>query len=485
MNRMIIAIPTGLIAGALVGLMMGGLWLHWQLGAGMNAGHPFVLVTEFPGLRMAGQDPWRSAYAIVLAGAVLLSLLAVAFTLTHRLTTYGTAHFQTRREIRRNGLLQPVGAGLVFGKFGKPHKKGRFVCGSYDRFPHALVAAPTRSGKGVGYVMPNTLLFPGSCVVMDVKGDIFEATARHRQAQGDQVIRIAPFDFEHPSHRYNPLERISRIADTDQRFTELSKLASYFLIPKNEKGGASDFIVGARQLFVAGGMLAIERGTPTLGAIARILFDTGNKEAAYAALAAEARHAQTATIFLNFSGHSDRTLSSYASVLDGSGLGLWLNPRIDKITSANDFSWGDIRRRPHAVYVVANSDDIPTLSPLLRLMFGELIATMRAHIRAVVAPGVEAQRGHGGKAGDCPSGQIGCRERAADRLGYGEEPPCRLPRAGCPAGCPATCCLDRGRIGMGKRKKPACLGSHILEVEKARRCADEVEQIAVFAGGGI
>jgi type IV secretion system protein VirD4 len=61
MNRMIIAIPTGLIAGALVGLMIGGLWLHWQLGAGMNAGHPFVLVTEFPGLRMAGQDPWRSA----------------------------------------------------------------------------------------------------------------------------------------------------------------------------------------------------------------------------------------------------------------------------------------------------------------------------------------------------------------------------------------------------------------------------------------
>lgn len=380
MNRMIVAIPTGLVAGVLVGLMIGGLWLHWQLGTDMNAGHPFVLITDFPGLRLVGQDPWRSAYGIVLAGAVLLSLLAVAFTLTHRLTTYGTARFQTRRQIGRNGLLQPLGAGLVFGKLGKPHRKGRFVSGSYDRFPHALVAAPTRSGKGVGYVIPNTLLFPGSCVVMDVKGEIFEATSRHRQAQGDRVFRIAPFDFEHPSHRYNPLERISRIMDTDQRFTELSKLASYFLIPKNEKGGASDFIVGARQLFVAGGMLAIERGTPTLGAIARILFDTADKEAAYAALAAETRHPQTATIFLNFSGHSDRTLSSYASVLDGSGLGLWLNPRIDKITGANDFSWSDIRRSPHAVYIVANADDIPTLAPLLRLMFGELIATMRAHI---------------------------------------------------------------------------------------------------------
>ena len=232
----------------------------------------------------------------------------------------------------------------------------------------------------MGYVIPNTLLFPGSCVVMDVKGEIFEATSRHRQAQGDRVFRIAPFDFEHPSHRYNPLERISRIVDTDQRFTELSKLASHFLIPKNEKGGASDFIVGARQLFVAAGMLAIERGTPTIGAIARLLFDTASKETSFQRHASETRHAPSATIFLNFSGYSDRTLSSYISVLDGAGLGLWLNPRIDKVTGVNDFSWNDIRRSPHAIYIVANSDDVPTLAPLLRLMFGELIATMRARI---------------------------------------------------------------------------------------------------------
>lgn len=380
MNRMTVAIPAGLIAGAFVGLMIGGLWLQWQLGANVNAGNPFVLVTDFPGFPAVRQDPWRTAYLIVLAGAALLALVALVFSFTNRLTTYGKSHFQTRREVRKNGLLQPVGSGLVFGKYGKPKTKGRFVSGTYDQFPHALIAAPTRSGKGVGYVIPNTLLFPGSCVVMDVKGEIFEATARHRQAQGDQVFRIAPFDFEHPTHRYNPLERIARIADTDRRFTELSKLASYFLIPKNEKGGASDFIVGARQLFVAAGMLAIERRTPTIGAITRILFGSGDKEEAYRRFAAETRHEQASTIFLNFSGYSDRTLSSYASVLDGAGLGLWLNPRIEKVTNANDFSWDAIRRAPHSIYIVANSDDIPTLAPLLRLMFGELIATLRARI---------------------------------------------------------------------------------------------------------
>ena len=59
---------------------------------------------------------------------------------------------------------------------------------------------------------------------------------------------------------------------------------------------------------------------------------------------------------------------------------MWLNPRIDKVTSANDFSFDDIRRAPHSIYIVANSDDIPTLAPLLRLLFGELIATMRARV---------------------------------------------------------------------------------------------------------
>ena len=383
MNRMSVAIPAGLIAGAFVGLMIGGLWLQWQLGTNMNAGNPFILVTDFPGLSGLRQDPWRTAYLIVVGGSILLALVALVFSFTHRLTTYGKAHFQTKGEVRKSGLLMPLGAGLVFGKFGKPAKKnrtGRFVCGGYDQFPHALIAAPTRSGKGVGYVIPNVLLFPGSCVVMDVKGDIFEATSRHRLAQGDAVFRFAPFDFENPTHRYNPLERIAGITDTDQRFTELSKLASYFLTPKNEKGGASDFIVGARQLFVAAGMLAIERKTPTIGAISRILFGSGNKEKAYQKFSVEMQHEQSATIFLNFSGYSDRTLSSYSSVLDGAGLGLWLNPRIDKVTSANDFSWDDIRRAPHSIYIVANSDDIPTLAPLLRLMFGELIATMRARI---------------------------------------------------------------------------------------------------------
>lgn len=381
MNRMAVAIPAGALAGAVIGLMIGGLWLQWQLGVDVNAANPLVLLTGFPGIRAALTDPWRTAYLIVLAAAAAFALVALVFTFTHRLTTYGQSHFQTKREIRKNGLIQPMGSGLVFAKFGEPAKdKATFITGSYNKFPHILMIAPTRSGKGVSFVIPNVLLFPGTNVIMDVKGEIFEATSRYRQAQDDKVFRFAPFDFEHHSNRYNPLERISKITDTDQRFTELSMIASYFLIPKNDKGGASDFIIGGRQLFVAAGMLALERGTPTIGAITRILFGHADRQDAYTGFANETKHEQTATIFREFTTYSDRTMSSYASVINGAGLGLWLNPRIEKVTNTNDFSWDDIRREPHSIYIVATSDQMETLAPLLRLMFGEMIATMRSRI---------------------------------------------------------------------------------------------------------
>ena len=50
---------------------------------------------------------------------------------------------------------------------------------------------------------------------------------------------------------------------------------------------------------------------------------------------------------MDFSGYADRTLSSYVSVLKGAGLGLWVNPKVDRVTSGNDFSWQNVRMKRH------------------------------------------------------------------------------------------------------------------------------------------
>jgi type IV secretion system protein VirD4 len=129
---------------------------------------------------------------------------------------------------------------------------------------------------------------------------------------------------------------------------------------------------------VAAGLLAIERGRPTFGEISRILFANGATEAEYADRADEVKHSAAQNTFRKFAGYSDRTLSSHASVLSGAGLSLWNNPAVDRATSGNDISFATLRKVPQSVYVVVNSDDIKTLAPLIRLFFGELIATLRA-----------------------------------------------------------------------------------------------------------
>jgi type IV secretion system protein VirD4 len=377
MQRIALLLPLGLTSGLLVGLIAGGLVLNLILGRDPNATGIFVLIAEFPGFARLTSVPWVLPWQIVGASTLLFTIAAVALTFRQQLTEYGQAKFQGRAEMKANGLLQPLGAGMVFGKLGARSKTAAYVSATFQKFPHCLVVAPTRAGKGVGYVIPNTLLFNGSIVVLDVKGEIFEATSRHRQAEGDAVYRFSPFDFEHPTHRYNPLERVARIENLEQRYTELAKISDYFLTV-SDKGTAGDFLTEGRELFVAAGLLAIERGKPTIGEISRILFGRGATQEVYGEHAEEVKHPNAAQTFRKFAGYSDRTLSSHASVLGGAGMTLWNNPAVDRATSGNDFSFADLRKRPMSIYVVVNADDIRTLSPLVRLFFGELIATMRS-----------------------------------------------------------------------------------------------------------
>jgi type IV secretion system protein VirD4 len=379
MPRIALLLPLGLTSGLLVGLIAGGLVLNLILGRDPNATGLFVLLAEFPGFDRLTSVPWVLPWQIVGGSTALFTIAAVALTFRQQLTEYAQSKFQARAQMKANGLLQPLGAGLVFGKLAAPAKSAPYVSATFQKFPHCLVVAPTRAGKGVGYVIPNTLLFNGSVVILDVKGEIFEATSRHRQSEGDAVYRFSPFDFEHPTHRYNPLERVARIANLEQRYTELAKISDYFLTV-SDKGTAGDFLTEGRELFVAAGLLAIERSKPTIGEISRILFGRGATQEVYGERAEEVKHPNAAQTFRKFAGYSDRTLSSHASVLGGAGMTLWNNPAVDRATSGNDFSFADLRKRPMSIYVVVNADDIRTLSPLVRLFFGELIATMRANL---------------------------------------------------------------------------------------------------------
>ena len=112
--------------------------------------------------------------------------------------TYGSARWASEREVRGAGLL---GAdGVVLGKLGRDYLR-------HDGPEHVLCFAPTRSGKGVGLVVPSLLTWPGSAIVHDIKGENWQLTAGFRARHG-RVLLFDPTNAA--SAAYNPLLEVRR-----------------------------------------------------------------------------------------------------------------------------------------------------------------------------------------------------------------------------------------------------------------------------------
>jgi type IV secretion system protein VirD4 len=116
-------------------------------------------------------------------------------------TTYGSARWATRQEICRAGLHHD--AGIMLGALS-----GRYL--RHDGPEHVWAFAPTRSGKGVGLVIPTLLSWTGSTVVHDIKGENWTLTAGWR-SQFPHCLLFSPTDAA--SARYNPLIEARRGVD--------------------------------------------------------------------------------------------------------------------------------------------------------------------------------------------------------------------------------------------------------------------------------
>src|SRR5207237_764065 len=106
--------------------------------------------------------------------------------------TYGSARWATLKEIAATRLLGPDG--VVLGRHAHQYLR-------HDGPEHVLCFAPTRSGKGVGLVVPTLLTWSGSCIVHDIKGENWEITAGFRARHG-RVLLFDPTNGN--SAAYNP-----------------------------------------------------------------------------------------------------------------------------------------------------------------------------------------------------------------------------------------------------------------------------------------
>lgn len=131
---------------------------------------------------------------------------------------HGSARLAGWEDLKQARLLHDVDEALAtqpcslyFGPFINPDPELRKRPDNYlfwNGEAHVLTVAPTRSGKGTTQIIPNLLMYQGSAVVLDPKGELWETTSRHRARLGE-VYQINPFGAL--THAINPLDTICEI----------------------------------------------------------------------------------------------------------------------------------------------------------------------------------------------------------------------------------------------------------------------------------
>ena len=191
-------------------------WTAWKLGFQAGLGHPWFELFGWPVYHPPAFFWWWFAYDayardIFVEGAYIaaaggMAAIVVAVTISvwrareaKRVTTYGSARGAETREVREAGLLGHDG--VVLGQWRDEYLR-------HNGPEHVLCFAPTRSGKGVGLVVPTLLTWPGSAIVHDIKGENWTLTAGWRARFG-RVLIFDPTNAQ--SAAYNPLLEVRRV----------------------------------------------------------------------------------------------------------------------------------------------------------------------------------------------------------------------------------------------------------------------------------
>ena len=284
-------------------------------------------------------------------------------------TTHGSARWATTREVRKAGLR--ARDGVVLGKHG----------GDYLRHAgpeHVMAFAPTRSGKGVGLVVPTLLDWTGSAVIHDIKGENWQLTGGARAARG-AVVRFDPTDAR--SARFNPLLEVRR---GEHEVRDVQNIADILVDPEGSLERRSHWDKTAHALLV-GTILHVlcAEEEKTLARVAEVLSDPTRTFAETLRAMLATNHlgtddaprvhpvvAQAARELLNKSPNEGSGVLSTAT----SFLSLYRDPVVAANTSTSDFRIADLvhGKRPMSLYLVVPPSDLSRTKPLVRLILNQI-----------------------------------------------------------------------------------------------------------------
>ncbi|MBB4261327.1 conjugal transfer protein TraG [Bradyrhizobium sp. CIR3A] len=374
-------IVVGLIV--LVAIWGATEWTAWRLAYQPELGRPWFELLGFKIYYPPVFFWWWFVYdayapqvfvegAFIAASGTFISIaVAIAMSVwrareAKNVATYGSARWADAREARAAGLLGPDG--VVLGKLDETYLR-------HDGPEHVLCFAPTRSGKGVGLVVPSLLAWPGSAIVHDIKGENWQLTAGFRSRHG----RVLLFDPTNPkSSAYNPLLEVRR---GEWEVRDVQNIADVLVDPEGSLDKRNHWEKTSHSLLV-GAILHVlyAEADKTLAGVAAFLSDpkrpidvTLKAMMTTLHLGEQGAHsviASTARELLNKSENERSGVLSTAM----SFLGLYRDPVVAQVTRRCDWRIADLiaDSRPTTLYLVVPPSDISRTKPLIRLVLNQI-----------------------------------------------------------------------------------------------------------------
>jgi len=373
--------------GVVFGIVIVGVWTATQwtaaaLGYQLRLGSPW-----FDFLGRPVYHPWRlfewwfsfDAYApgifdtggAIAGGSGLVAVVvAVAMSVwrsrqSRLVTTYGSARWAEATEIRKAGLTGPEGVFLGL-------HSGRYL--RHEGPEHVLTFAPTRSGKGVGLVVPTLLTWPASAVVHDIKGENWNLTAGWR-SRFSYCLLFNPTDTR--SAGYNPLLEVRRGA---HEVRDVQNIADILVDPEGALERRNHWEKTSHALLVGAILHVLYAGEDkTLRGVANFLSDPACpfEVTLHRMMATRHRddgpHPVVASAAREVLNKSDNERSGVLSTAM-SFLGLYRDPTVAEVTSRCDWRIADLisARNPVSLYLVVPPSDISRTKPLIRLILNQI-----------------------------------------------------------------------------------------------------------------
>ena len=301
---------------------------------------------------------------LAIAAAIFMSIIRAREA--RNVATYGSARWAEDREIRAAGLLGPDG--VVLGRHTQDYLR-------HDGPEHVLCFAPTRSGKGVGLVVPTLLTWPASAIVHDIKGENWTLTAGFRAKHG-RVLLFDPTNAR--SSAYNPLLEV-RQGEWEVR--DVQNIADILVDPEGSLDKRNHWEKTSHSLLV-GAILHVlyAEKDKTLAGVANFLSDPRRPVEATLRAMMDTPHLGEAGVHPVIASSARELLNKSENERSGvlstamSFLGLYRDPVVARVTARCDWRIADLvgSRQPVTLYLVVPPSDINRTKPLIRLILNQI-----------------------------------------------------------------------------------------------------------------